>query len=143
MGGRTWARWTHEEDELVRRHYPEHGAMWDGWAELLPAHPKAPAIRSRARALGVRAGEGVQLANNRASRKRTGYGEPRLSSPVMRSGPVRTSRTKPTKPCGEPWTEEQHYILVHLVRAMGEKTGHPVLECFKEWMRLKKADKGE
>ena len=28
--------WSEEEVRLLREHYPDHGAKWAGWAEVLP-----------------------------------------------------------------------------------------------------------
>lgn len=67
MVGR-WRRWTPEEDDLVRRYYPENGARWRGWRVLMPERdPTYDDISHRARALGVRCnhrfkyGEGRRL----------------------------------------------------------------------------------
>lgn len=45
--------WTEEETEALRRHYPEHGPAWEGWAELLPGRSRS-AIVQRASVLAVR-----------------------------------------------------------------------------------------
>lgn len=139
MGGRTWARWTPEEDELVRTHYPDHGAAWEGWAELVPAHAKAPAIRSRARTLGVRAGEGVQRANLIAARKESGYGCRTHHSHVIRQGEVRVTRTEPRRR----WTDRQRMAMLGHLRDMCRETGHTLNECCEEWNRLLDARKGK
>lgn len=54
---------TPEEDELVRRHYPSHGATWDGWDELLP-NRSPNAIRVHANGMGVLASKDVISGNN-------------------------------------------------------------------------------
>lgn len=138
MGGRTWARWTPDEDELVRRHYPGHGATWDGWAELLPAHPKAPAIRSRATKLGVRAGRGVQHANMLAARERSHYGSKTHRSHVLRQGEVKVAKARRKR-----WTDRQRLAMVGHLRDMCRETGHTLNECCAEWNRLLDARKGE
>lgn len=47
--------WTEREDDLIRRHYPAHGASWDGWARLMPERkPTRRVLTWRARKLGVR-----------------------------------------------------------------------------------------
>lgn len=52
---RRWRRWTAEEDALIREHYPEMGARWNGWARLMPDRmPTYDDLAHRARAIGVR-----------------------------------------------------------------------------------------
>lgn len=49
---RKHTRWTEEEDELIREHYPEHGGVWDGWSELMPERMPTPeTIYARAYAI--------------------------------------------------------------------------------------------
>lgn len=45
-------RFTPEEDELIRYHYPIEGMAWDGWAVLVPNHSTS-SIASRANRLGL------------------------------------------------------------------------------------------
>lgn len=47
-------RWTPNEDELLREHYPKHGPSWDGWRRVLPTRSRWAVMR-RAKRLGVRA----------------------------------------------------------------------------------------
>ena len=52
---RKWRRWTEQEDALIREHYPEHGALWDGWAKLMPErNPTKDDIHNRAHKLGIK-----------------------------------------------------------------------------------------
>jgi hypothetical protein len=52
---RKWRRWTEQEDELIREHYPEHGGVWDGWARLMPERcPTENDLHARAHKLGVK-----------------------------------------------------------------------------------------
>ena len=52
---RQWRRWTDAEDALIRKHYPEHGGAWRGWARLMPERmPTRDDVNHRAHALGVR-----------------------------------------------------------------------------------------
>lgn len=45
--------WKPDEDELLRKWYPEKGSVWDRWDELLPGRsPKG--IQDRAHKIGVR-----------------------------------------------------------------------------------------
>ena len=44
--------WTPEQDELIGRHYPTYGSLWEGWRELLPGRT-ARAISKRANDIGV------------------------------------------------------------------------------------------
>ena len=46
------ARWTPEEDQVVRENYPVHGGSWDGWERVLPGRT-SEAIRVHAFKLGV------------------------------------------------------------------------------------------
>ena len=46
------ARWTPEEDQVVRENYPVHGGSWDGWERLLPGRT-SEAIRVHAFKLGA------------------------------------------------------------------------------------------
>lgn len=46
-------RWGPGEDAKLARHYPDHGADWDGWEGLLPGRSRR-AIQCRAQDLGVR-----------------------------------------------------------------------------------------
>lgn len=46
-------RWTADEDAALREHYPTHGAVWGGWADILPDRP-ANGISYRAYKLGIR-----------------------------------------------------------------------------------------
>lgn len=45
--------WTTRDEQLIERHYPEHGPSWDGWEKLLP-NRTPNAISNRAYRLGVR-----------------------------------------------------------------------------------------
>lgn len=45
-------KWTPEEDDVLRRHYAEHGDRWHMWAELLPGRT-TKAIFQRAHRLGI------------------------------------------------------------------------------------------
>ena len=46
------ARWTEEERQAIREHFPSHGTRWDGWSELL--NDRTPeAIQRMAGLLGV------------------------------------------------------------------------------------------
>jgi len=45
--------WTERELAALRRHYPNHGAKWDGWAAWLPGRT-ANAISIKASQCGVR-----------------------------------------------------------------------------------------
>lgn len=45
--------WSEYEEDIVRVYYPEHGAQWKGWSELLPGRT-LNAIQNRAYRLGVR-----------------------------------------------------------------------------------------
>lgn len=45
-------RWTEEEEEIVRREWPDHGETWDGWDQLLPGRSRA-AIRGAAHRMHV------------------------------------------------------------------------------------------
>lgn len=45
-------KWSEEEKEVLLRLYPEHGAAWDGWRELLPGR-SYDAIRGKAVKLNV------------------------------------------------------------------------------------------
>lgn len=47
------SRWTEEEDAILGEHYPRHGAVWDGWTNLLPDR-NANGISYRAYRLGIR-----------------------------------------------------------------------------------------
>ena len=52
---RKWRRWTAEEDDLIRRYYPKHGGVWDGWARLMPERcPTENDLHARAHKLGVK-----------------------------------------------------------------------------------------
>lgn len=42
--------WTEIEDDMIRAHFPERGAKWRGWWDLLPGRP-ARSIAARARKL--------------------------------------------------------------------------------------------
>ena len=44
--------WSAEEEAVLVREYAEHGAAWDGWADLLPGRTRN-AICCRARRLDV------------------------------------------------------------------------------------------
>lgn len=46
-------RWTPEEDEAIRKFFPQHGADWDGWERLVPGRTRS-AIKGRANRLCVR-----------------------------------------------------------------------------------------
>lgn len=46
-------RWTPNEDELLREHYPEHGPSWDGWRRVLPTRSRR-AVQTRAKKLGIK-----------------------------------------------------------------------------------------
>lgn len=46
------ARWTPEEDAVVRENYPSHGGAWDGWSRLLPGRT-VEAVRVHAYKLGA------------------------------------------------------------------------------------------
>lgn len=46
-------RWTPNEDELLREHYPEHGPSWDGWRRVLPTRSRR-AVQTRAKRLGIK-----------------------------------------------------------------------------------------
>lgn len=46
-------RWTPDEDELLREHYPEHGPSWDGWRRVLPTRSRW-AVQTRAKKLGIK-----------------------------------------------------------------------------------------
>ncbi len=50
---RNATRWSGDEDRVLARHFPEHGSVWDGWAELLPGRSKH-SIASRAVKLKIR-----------------------------------------------------------------------------------------
>lgn len=50
MSGKPYSR---AEDEALRKHYPEHGRLWDGWAVLLPGRTPN-SISIRAHKLGIR-----------------------------------------------------------------------------------------
>lgn len=56
-------RWSAEEDEAIRRYYPENGASWEWWDVVLPNRTYA-AIKSRAVVLGVRRSERCRLSNH-------------------------------------------------------------------------------
>ena len=45
--------WTERELDALRRHYPTHGAKWEGWADWLPGRT-ANAINIKASQCGVR-----------------------------------------------------------------------------------------
>ena len=45
--------WTERELAALRRHYPTHGAKWEGWADWLPGRT-ANAINIKASQCGVR-----------------------------------------------------------------------------------------
>ena len=45
-------KWSAEEEAALAREYPEHGAAWDGWHELLPGR-SYEAIRAKAHSVGV------------------------------------------------------------------------------------------
>lgn len=47
------SRWSMDEDELIRRWYPEKGPSWEKWAEMLPGRTYK-AINVRAGRIGVR-----------------------------------------------------------------------------------------
>jgi len=54
-GKRPWRRWTPDEDDLIREHYPERGARWRGWADMMPERlPTYDDVAHRARAIGVK-----------------------------------------------------------------------------------------
>ena len=64
--------WMPDEDAALRAHYPRHGAVWEGWALLLP-HRSECKVRNRARRLGLRYdgpskahGEGLAMTDERA-----------------------------------------------------------------------------
>lgn len=62
-------RWTREEDALLVEWYPDKGASWDRWADLLPDRG-AEAIRNRATvALGLRTRHGAAVAAGMAMRR--------------------------------------------------------------------------
>lgn len=46
-------KWTAEEDAALKEHYPTHGAVWDGWEDILPDRT-VNGISYRAGRLGVR-----------------------------------------------------------------------------------------
>lgn len=51
--------WTEEEDEILREHYPAHGAKWGGWKKLMPERkPTEQSIQSRAKRLGLHVARG-------------------------------------------------------------------------------------
>ena len=65
--------WTPEEDALMREYYPRHGAVWEGWALLLP-HRSECKVRNHARRLGLRSdgpctahGEDLERTDERAA----------------------------------------------------------------------------
>lgn len=82
-------RWTPEEDETVRRHYPLHGPQWSGWDELLPGRSYS-AIVSRAGRLGVAlAPELRSLAISRGLVGRGGLWTPEEDALVAEHYPTR------------------------------------------------------
>lgn len=51
-------RWSRDEDDALREHYPARGAIWPGWRDVLPGRTTS-AIHARAKAIGTRcAGRG-------------------------------------------------------------------------------------
>ncbi len=66
-------KWTPEEDEALRMHYPTHGRRWDGWKTLLPDRTSM-AIIMRANVLGLKVDPETRkmIARDSASRRRAG-----------------------------------------------------------------------
>lgn len=62
MGGPTGRMWSLRELEALREHYPDHGAKWAGWAEVLPGRTEG-AIGLKASRLGIDCRRGAWLEN--------------------------------------------------------------------------------
>lgn len=48
----TGRKWSDEEEECLRKYYPDHGSTWEGWAGLLDGRTSC-AIKQRARHLKI------------------------------------------------------------------------------------------
>lgn len=66
-------RWTEDEDEAVKLHFPLHGSKWEGWKTLLPRRTDK-AVSVRAHVLGVTLHPDVraQVQKETARKRRAG-----------------------------------------------------------------------
>lgn len=105
--GSTNVYWTDDEVNALRRHYPEHGVVWDGWKDALPDRTTSQ-IRNKAIRLG-------------------------LLKDKERCGAAWRDTAAVTE---EPWTQTQRQRLVASMHEMCDETGHTVMECMREFWRI-------
>ena len=138
-------KYTKEETRALRKHYPLHGAAWDGWADVLPGRTQG-SISSMAIKLGLRAPSSrwttsddavVELYYPTRGEHWSGWAEV-LPSRTYKSISLRARRLGVRKlRMGEraerlgsagKWTREQDAYLLHQLAAIARRTGHNAYE---------------
>ncbi len=135
--------WTNEEVDVLREHYPEHGARWDGWGRLLPGRSEA-SITHAAERWGVRhrrywtEGEDEVLRTHYPSKPMGWPGWKRLLPGRTRKQVRNRAAMLGLKcPRGEGWTDAQRRDLILSVNGVATRTGHTFLGCVKELNNLR------
>ncbi len=149
MAGR---RWTAEEDELVREHYPEHGPSWAGWSDVLPGRTRAN-LQVHAYRLGItmegcareRAWSPAELDAIREHYPEHGSKWPgwadlldgrtpgAIAARAERIGVHRYGRVY------GPWTDRQRKAMLRALAGVSSACGHTVRDCLGEATRLSEA----
>lgn len=150
--------WTEAEDALLREHYPEHGADWDRWAELLPGRSRF-AIRTHASQAGIAAlrhGKGALWKDREDEVVREHYpvhGPLWFGWAVLLPGRfaraiiARADRLGLMAPVpilqraseGSGWTSSEREALLRAVETVATVLGRDAGECVEEAHRLHEA----